>query len=339
MKLASVIIPMYNSEKFIKKTLELVSKQTYTNFEVIVIDDCSSDKCYEICNNFIKKDSRFHLYRNEVNKGICETRNYGINIANGEYIIFCDDDDEIVPSLLQDNITLLEEKNASFVKFGRELIDIDKNNKIVSYKTSNIPNELVYEDKELFDNFFEIKKTGVLINVWNGIYRKEIIKNNNLFFDTNMKYGSEDAKFSLEYLLVSAKLVINPQNYYIHYRRVNSSTSKQFNINKINSLVETSRIESIIWKKINNNTEIICSKNAYIINIIIIQLLNDQCPYSTKEKIDIIRKVNEEPHLQYSINYSTLIKICKYSRKQFIFTVLNKCKLYRLILLLISKGV
>lgn len=338
MKLVSIIIPMYNSESFIFNTLELISKQTYPNFEVIIVDDCSRDNCYKICKEFTLTHSGFHLYQNEENKGICYTRNYGLSLAKGDYIVFCDDDDEITPDLISDNVSLLEKHDASFVKFGRSLIDVDKDGNIVSEISSKITDELIFENHELIDDFFEIKKTGVLINVWNGIYRKEIIEKNNLCFDTAMKFGSEDAKFSLEYLLASKKLVINPNNYYIHYRRVNSSTSKQFNMNKINSLVETAKTESLIWDRIHNEIEVICAKNAYVINIIVLQLLNENCSYSRKEKINVIKEVNKEAPLQYNISFVLLLKIFRRSKKQFVYTILNKLKLYGLILSLLSKG-
>lgn len=338
MKLVSIIIPMYNSESFIFNTLELISKQTYPNFEVIIVDDCSRDNCYKICKEFTLTHSGFHLYQNEENKGICYTRNYGLSLAKGDYIVFCDDDDEITPNLISDNVSLLEKHDASFVKFGRSLIDVDKDGNIVSEISSKITDELIFENHELIDDFFEIKKTGVLINVWNGIYRKEIIEKNNLCFDTAMKFGSEDAKFSLEYLLASKKLVINPNNYYIHYRRVNSSTSKQFNMNKINSLVETAKTESLIWDRIHNEIEVICAKNAYVINIIVLQLLNENCSYSRKEKINVIKEVNKEAPLQYNISFVLLLKIFRRSKKQFVYTILNKLKLYGLILSLLSKG-
>lgn len=338
MKLVSIIIPMYNSESFIFNTLELISKQTYPNFEVIIVDDCSRDNCYKICKEFTLTHSGFHLYQNEENKGICYTRNYGLSLAKGDYIVFCDDDDEITPDLISDNVSLLEKHDASFVKFGRSLIDVDKDGIIVSEISSKITDELIFENHELIDDFFEIKKTGVLINVWNGIYRKEIIEKNNLCFDTAMKFGSEDAKFSLEYLLASKKLVINPNNYYIHYRRVNSSTSKQFNMNKINSLVETAKTESLIWDRIHNEIEVICAKNAYVINIIVLQLLNENCSYSRKEKINVIKEVNKEAPLQYNISFVLLLKIFRRSKKQFVYTILNKLKLYGLILSLLSKG-
>lgn len=337
MKLVSIIIPMYNSEKYVIHTLKSILEQTYTNYEVIIIDDCSTDNCFNLCKEFIKENTKFHLFQNNGNKGICYTRNYGLKMAKGDFIAFCDDDDIILPKFLEDNINELDKENACFIKFGRELIDVDKNNNVVSQKKSDIKNKLIFDNEELVEKFFEIKKTGVLINVWNGIYRKDIIDKNNLLFDTNMKYGSEDAKFSLEYLLVSKKLIINPENYYIHYRRVTSSTSKQFNLNKIYSLVETAKIESVVWEKINNQMEIICAKNAYIINIISLQLLNENCFYSNKNKINIIKDVSNKPHLYYDINFKLLFKILSHSRKQFFFTVLNKCRLYDLILYLISK--
>ena len=91
--LVSIITPMYNNESVIEKTIQSVINQTYTNWELILIDDCSYDKTTTIVNAFTKKDSRIKVYKHSTNKGAAQTRNLGTKKARGNYIAFLDADD------------------------------------------------------------------------------------------------------------------------------------------------------------------------------------------------------------------------------------------------------
>lgn len=92
-QLVSVIIPAYNAEKIVSEAVESVLRQTYPNFEVIVIDDCSKDGTYSVLEELSQKDSRVRIFKNEKNSGVSETRNRGVSLAKGEYIAFLDSDD------------------------------------------------------------------------------------------------------------------------------------------------------------------------------------------------------------------------------------------------------
>ena len=98
----SIIIPVYNAEKYLDRCLNSILEQTYNNFELILIDDFSTDKSQEICKEFTKKDSRISLLVNEVNKGVSFTRNKGIYEAKGEFITFIDSDDWVNKTYLED---------------------------------------------------------------------------------------------------------------------------------------------------------------------------------------------------------------------------------------------
>ena len=115
----SIIIPVYNAEKHLSKTLESVENQCFTDFEVLLVDDGSTDSSTEICSSFADKDSRFILYKKS-NGGVCSARNLGIRHANGEFVVFVDSDDVIEDSLLTDALRIISDSNADVLLFGMQ---------------------------------------------------------------------------------------------------------------------------------------------------------------------------------------------------------------------------
>ena len=101
MILFSIIVAVYNKEKYIAKTIDSILNQEYENYELILIDDGSIDSSYEICCNYAKNNKKVKVLHHE-NQGVSATRNQGLQIANGEYICFVDADDLLVPTALQD---------------------------------------------------------------------------------------------------------------------------------------------------------------------------------------------------------------------------------------------
>lgn len=104
----SVITPAYNTEKYIKEAIESILRQTFTDFEFIIVDDCSTDKTWEIIQNYAKMDSRIVASRNEKNLGIAENRNKGISLARGKYIVWQDSDDISFPNRLEKQYEFME---------------------------------------------------------------------------------------------------------------------------------------------------------------------------------------------------------------------------------------
>lgn len=140
--LISIITPSYNSEKFISKTIESVLSQTYTNWEMIIVDDCSPDNSNEIIEEYCKKDSRVKLIKLEKNSGPARARNTAIKEAKGRYIAFLDADDLWLPDKLEKQIKFMNENNLSFTYSAYKLIDEEDNDLGVF-----IPREeLTYED-------------------------------------------------------------------------------------------------------------------------------------------------------------------------------------------------
>lgn len=121
--LVSVIIPTYNSEKYIEETLNSVLNQTYREFEIIIIDDCSKDNTFEIVKEYEKKYSNIVCLKQEQNKGVAEARNRGIKKSRGRYIAFLDSDDLWYEKKLEKQLKLMKEKRVFFSYTAIEMID------------------------------------------------------------------------------------------------------------------------------------------------------------------------------------------------------------------------
>ena len=119
----SVVIPMYNAEKYIAETLKSVFKQTYKNFEVVVVNDCSKDKSKEIVEKFQKEHDNLILINNERNLHVAEARNVGIANSNGEWIAFLDADDVWMETKLEKQMKALEENNSKLCYTSQAFMD------------------------------------------------------------------------------------------------------------------------------------------------------------------------------------------------------------------------
>lgn len=119
----SVVIPAYNAQKYIEKTVRSVLQQTYTNYEIVIVDDCSSDETYAIVQALAQEDKRIKYYQNEKNAGVANTRNYAIAQCAGEYIALLDADDLWVETKLEKQIKLLEETKAQIAYCSYAFID------------------------------------------------------------------------------------------------------------------------------------------------------------------------------------------------------------------------
>lgn len=125
--LVSIITPTYNSEKFISATIQSVQDQTYPNWELIIIDDCSADKTMEIINEAIKLDSRIKLHSLTKNEGTGAARNIGVAASKGSYISFLDSDDLWMPNKLERELDFMRENNLAFTFSFYECIDENGN--------------------------------------------------------------------------------------------------------------------------------------------------------------------------------------------------------------------
>lgn len=213
--LVSIVIPMYNSEKFIGAMIDSIFKQTYINFEVLVIDDGSKDKSLDIVEEYSKKDNRISIYQRPptINKGANSCRNYGLEKSSGKYIIFVDSDDILAPYALLQRVQFMEShQEIDFGVFSALSINEEDENF----------NSLYYGHK------LNDKTLNNLINkclpfiTWCLIFRKDALISSNITWDENL-LSNQDADFNITCITKGLKFKYSdsPPDYI--WRQVNNS--------------------------------------------------------------------------------------------------------------------
>lgn len=163
----SLIVPIYKTEKELPACIESILNQTYTNYELILLEDGSPDSCGQICEKYASKDSRIRVIHKE-NTGVADTRNIGIQLARGEYIGFVDSDDTIEP-------TMLEQWNQVIKKEQPDLLICDyKTNNIKQIEIRKTIKEGILTKKSFFENLYKEEYYGGFL--WNKLFHKKLFQ-------------------------------------------------------------------------------------------------------------------------------------------------------------------
>lgn len=169
----SVVVPIYNVEKYIHKSIESILNQSYHNLEIILVDDGGTDDCPAICDEFAKKDNRIKVIHKE-NGGLSDARNAGVAVATGAYISFIDSDDFIKPDMYEKMLTRMKETNADIVVCNYDCVSEDGTPIEERNQNTTITDE-VYTSKEavekLCGNNYEYWVTA-----WNRLYKSRVAK-------------------------------------------------------------------------------------------------------------------------------------------------------------------
>lgn len=211
----SIIIPVYNVEKYLSICLDSILAQSFTDFEVICINDGSDDKSLEILNEYKNKDSRIRVISQE-NAGVSAARNRGLNVANGEYISFVDPDDWIEPDCYEIAYNKAVNTNADMLFFGAKYVT----DEIVEEKNL----KSLYICLEENDNLNEM--IHITHTIWNKLFKNSFLKKHNIKFAENLKIA-EDGVFNYFCILSNPNIVFLPVSLYNHrISRDNSLTTQ-----------------------------------------------------------------------------------------------------------------
>lgn len=207
----SVIIPIYNSEGFLPKTIESVLRQTRTSFELLLIDDGSSDRSLEICRRYEAADPRVRVFRKE-NTGVSDTRNLGLDMARGRYIRFIDSDDSLPEDSLENMIRPFEENEEIDMVIGR----FESNSRLEQSSRQGIVGirEFLAEYVEMIQAFY----SGV---VWNKMFLNSVIRQHGIRFEPGLQW-SEDLLFNLQYYRWCSRIFYVDRPVYGYWQRENS---------------------------------------------------------------------------------------------------------------------
>lgn len=193
MDLVSVIVPIYNVEKYIFNCVTSIINQSYENLEIILINDGSEDDSLAIIKKISIKDKRVKIINKE-NAGVSSARNTGLDICSGKYVVFVDGDDYLEPNYIAYFVSLIKEYDGdmaiSYNNYGENYQDIDDKKGVI---TPTIAMKELYLNK-------------INVAVWNKIYKREILKKNNLRFNENFWFA-EGMTFNIEYFQKCKKIV------------------------------------------------------------------------------------------------------------------------------------
>ncbi|MHB8128919.1 MAG: glycosyltransferase family 2 protein [Mobilitalea sp.] len=237
MEKVSVIIPIYNVEKYLKKCIDSVLDQTYANLEIILVDDGSPDHSGAICDDYAKHDLRINVIH-KANAGLGFARNSGLEEVTGTYVVYVDSDDWLDNRAIETMVLYAELYNADMVICGFNKYSNERN-----WLPIKAANEIrIYSDKEdivrkilypIIDS--DVVKKGsdsIEMSVCTNLYKAQIIKDNQIKFVSEREYLTEDFFYNVDYIMKTRRVVIAPDCLY-YYRYNNNSLSKAYRPQKI----------------------------------------------------------------------------------------------------------
>ncbi|MCU9612323.1 glycosyltransferase [Caldibacillus lycopersici] len=304
----SVIVPIYNVEKYLHKCIQSIINQSYKHLEIILVNDGSPDNCGKICDSYTLKDSRIHVIHKK-NGGLSDARNTGLDYATGDYISFIDSDDFIHNKFYENLLSLILSEQADIAQCGfiaikedtkeKDLVNINPKKHKVIKLNNMMAIENLYNDNSVYT-----------VVVWNKLYKRE------LFEKIRFPIGkiNEDEYTTYQVFYNAAKIILTNQPLYFYLKRSTSIMGNQFNIQRLQKL-----------EAISNQINFFNEKNEWKIRDMAIQMLET---YVRSYIIQVIKSnlENKENILQYLFGYYSenfkWFKLC--SR----FNLFSKCFLY-----------
>lgn len=218
--MVSIIIPIYNVEQYITACLESVVAQTYTDYEVILVDDCGTDNTMKLVEKYINdkinvKDNRWRIIHQEKNMGPSAARNLGVVSAKGEYIFFLDSDDTLMSDCLEQLIKTAEMSGADITVGNFRMIGEDK----------WIPRFNCDDKTYTYDAFHDFLQGNYYLMVWNKLVKRDILERNHISFPIGIHHG-EDAAWSFSLACVAKKVAYVFDETYNYYLRTNGLHAK-----------------------------------------------------------------------------------------------------------------
>lgn len=233
MAILSVIVPVYNSKKYISKCIYSILNQTFTDFECIIVDDGSSDGSSEVCDSISNDDDRVKVIH-KTNEGVSVARNIGLEIASGEWITFVDSDDWLELNTFEVAIGETKEKDVDVIQWG------------------------FTSSEDYFTNSYSIEQVEVNSKTqlpywfnacWGKLFRISMIKDNNIEFPKKISVG-EDRFFSYCCYSCSKKILLINGGFYHYYQNENSVMNSSYSKEKILDDVESMKLlENYLFKK------------------------------------------------------------------------------------------
>ena len=249
----SIVIPMYNAEHFIRTTIDSILTQTFENFELIIVDDCSTDRSYDLINSY--SDSRIKLFRRARNLGRSSARNFGLDLSSGKYIYFMDHDDAILPQTLEIFHNAAEELQSdviymnSFFETKAQNFSLDSDIEVEKHFSRDATPRILSQN--LVDRLqAEYIFGGTMVNTWIRFSRRKCLIDNGIFFPILPR--NEDGLVHLATLCLVKNIQVIDACCYIHHEHssnaMSQSADKQMKLTLESLVPATKYMENILAK-------------------------------------------------------------------------------------------
>lgn len=326
----SVIVPVYNVEKYLDKCLESIMNQTYQNFEIIIVNDGSTDNSLQICRQWEERSPQIKLINKE-NEGLGFARNTGLQHATGDYILFVDSDDFISSNMIEKLYETLNSTESDTVYCGLNRYFDDKH--IVAYPPKC--GKVIYSDYDVIDKVL-LEMIGTLpsenedmnldVSVWHSLYSMDIIRKNNILFPSERKFMSEDIAFHIDYLRYAKKVSFITDCLYF-YRLNDNSLSKKYDKTRFNRSKE---MYFQILKKLNefiNQDKYLLRAERRFLGGARGRIL-DIVQFEKHKQLQLISEVSHDKEIK------KILLTYPYSKNPFKHRVFNFCLKYKLNIML-----
>ena len=311
----SIIVPIYNAEKYIFDCVKSIEKQNISDYEIILIDDGSKDGSAKICKQLAKENNRIQ-YIYQKNVGVSSARNKGIEVAKGEYIVFVDSDDELIYGALTKMVHLIKEKDADLVIAGFEVEEgalrtHNNDNDNIRHIIENESNDGCIGTEVTLKHSITIEPQNMLCGyIWRNIFKTSIIIEYGIQFDASIKI-SEDFKFIIEYIMHCSRIALLSEPVYIYKINPNSTTRKYMNTIHLDMRNINSWIEQNVFEKYPDARHGFESRVANTYLLCVQNLCRKGTPYS------LINRIKYAYHEKRKYNYTPSIQTaCKQNNRK-----------------------
>ncbi|MDR3598468.1 glycosyltransferase [Clostridium sp.] len=290
MKEISVIVPVYNVEKYLEKCVDSILSQTFKDFEVILVDDGSKDRCGIICDKYESLDNRVKVIH-KTNGGLSSARNSGLEIASGEYVAFVDSDDWIDKSMYKELYNEAKKHNADIVqcKFIKA-----KDENVSIYNNESNEAEVI-RNLEALCNLYNEKCIETVVT-WNKLYRRYLF--NDIVFPNGKIHEDQFTTYKLLYK--ANKVVLVDKELYYYRQTPNSIMNSDFNMSRLDFLEALDqRLE--FFKKINNELLYKQTIKTYV-NVLKEYYFKCQNSKNEEQILKIIREKYKKKFIEYMNN-------------------------------------
>lgn len=307
MSLVSVVVPVYQSEKYIDRCMHSILIQDYSNIEVILINDGSTDKSWDKCQYYAYKYDNVRAY-SQKNKGASFSRNRGIELSHGKYIYFMDADDEMLDTCISKSVSAMEVGN-DFVFFDYYISVENDNGSYIQNASFNF-----LDKRSAIKELLNTRVSGDSVNgyLWNKLFNLSIIKRNNIRFDNEIKMW-EDLLFCIQYLECVNYIIHLKEKLYIYKESNKKSISRALSAESAFTwTIAGEKIRKIIFENFNNQYD---NFFAQLVNVYMTYVVVSIKQRKRIEKYEDIINFLENNKSKLRKKYKLILNLLKFHKK------------------------